>query len=34
MESSFRGLPELGYAFASRTHGMGYATEAARAAVA
>jgi RimJ/RimL family protein N-acetyltransferase len=34
MESPLRGLPELGYAFASRTHGKGYATEAARAAVA
>ena len=34
MESPLRGLPELGYAFASRTRGRGYATEAACAAVA
>jgi RimJ/RimL family protein N-acetyltransferase len=34
IESSLRGLPELGYAFRSRTHGKGYATEAARAVLA
>ncbi len=31
---SIKGEPELGYAFASRTHGKGYASEAARAVVA
>jgi RimJ/RimL family protein N-acetyltransferase len=31
---SFDGLPELGWALASRAHGKGYATEAVRAAVA
>lgn len=34
LESDLKGLPELGYAFASRVHGMGYATEAALAALA
>jgi RimJ/RimL family protein N-acetyltransferase len=34
LESPVRELPELGYAFSSRTHGKGYATEAARAALA
>jgi len=31
---SMRGVPELGYVFAARAHGKGYATEAARAVVA
>src|SRR5260370_24433802 len=31
---SLHGIPELGWAFASRMHGKGYATEAVRAAVA
>jgi RimJ/RimL family protein N-acetyltransferase len=34
LESPLREVPELGYAFSSRTHGKGYATEAARAALA
>lgn len=34
MESPLRGVPELGYAFTSQSHGRGYATEAARAALA
>ena len=34
LESPLVGLPELGYAFSSRTNGRGYATEAARAALA
>lgn len=33
MVSALGGMPELGYAFASRVHGRGYATEAARAAL-
>lgn len=33
MESPLRNVPELGYAFSSRIHGKGYATEAARAAL-
>jgi RimJ/RimL family protein N-acetyltransferase len=32
--ASMRGVPELGWALASRLHGKGYATEAVRAAVA
>jgi RimJ/RimL family protein N-acetyltransferase len=31
---SFHGIPELGWVLASRVHGMGYATEAVRAAIA
>jgi RimJ/RimL family protein N-acetyltransferase len=31
---SMRDVPELGYVFAARAHGKGYATEAARAVVA
>ena len=31
---SLQGLPELGWVLASRIHGQGYATEAARAAIA
>jgi len=34
MESPWRDVPELGYALSSRAHGKGYATEAARAALA
>lgn len=34
IEASAKGVPELGWALASRVHGMGYATEAVRAAVA
>jgi len=30
---SLQGLPELGWVLASRVHGQGYATEAARAAI-
>jgi RimJ/RimL family protein N-acetyltransferase len=33
-EPSLRGVPEIGWAFASQFHGKGYATEAVRAAVA
>ena len=33
METPLRDVPELGYAFSSQTHGKGYATEAARAAL-
>lgn len=33
LESPLREVPELGYAFCSRAHGKGYATEAARAAL-
>jgi RimJ/RimL family protein N-acetyltransferase len=33
MEPSLQGLPELGWVLASRVHGQGYATEAARAAI-
>lgn len=33
LESPLRDVPELGYAFCSRIHGKGYATEAARAAL-
>jgi len=31
---SIKGKPELGYAFSAKAHGKGYASEAARAAVA
>jgi len=34
MEPSFDGMPEMGWAFVSRVHGKGYATEAVRAAAA
>jgi RimJ/RimL family protein N-acetyltransferase len=34
IEPSLRGVPELGWALASRAHGEGYATEAVCAAVA
>jgi RimJ/RimL family protein N-acetyltransferase len=34
MEPSIKGLPELGWVLTSRAHGKGYATEAARAALA
>ncbi len=34
IESPLKGLPELGYAFASQAQGKGYATEAALAALA
>ncbi len=33
MKPSLQGLPELGWVLASRVHGRGYATEAARAAI-
>jgi len=33
-EPSIRGLPEIGWVLASQMHGKGYATEAARAALA
>lgn len=34
IEPALDGMPELGWVLASRAHGRGYATEAARAAVA
>ena len=34
LEPSLDGVPELGWIFSSRVHGRGYATEAARAALA
>jgi RimJ/RimL family protein N-acetyltransferase len=34
LEPSLKGVPEIGWALASRVHGRGYATEAVRAAVA
>ena len=34
IEPSIDGLPEMGWAFVSRMHGKGYATEAVRAAAA
>ena len=34
IEPSLQGLPELGWVLASHAHGKGYATEAARAAIA
>jgi RimJ/RimL family protein N-acetyltransferase len=34
IEPSLRGVPELGWVLATRVHGKGYATEAARAAIA
>ena len=33
IEPSIKGTPELGWALASRVHGKGYATEAARASI-
>ncbi|HKW64724.1 MAG TPA: GNAT family N-acetyltransferase [Candidatus Acidoferrum sp.] len=33
IKPSLQGLPELGWVLASRVHGQGYATEAARAAI-
>ncbi len=33
LEPSLSGIPEIGWAFISRAHGRGYATEAVRAAV-
>jgi RimJ/RimL family protein N-acetyltransferase len=33
IEPSLKGLPEIGWVLASSSHGMGYATEAARAAI-
>ena len=33
IQPSLRGVPELGWVFAARVHGMGYATEAVRAAI-
>src|SRR5580692_7683980 len=34
LEPSLKGVPEIGWVLASRVHGKGYATEAARAAIA
>jgi RimJ/RimL family protein N-acetyltransferase len=34
LQPSLNGVPEIGWALASRAHGRGYATEAVRAAVA
>ena len=34
LQPSMAGVPELGYILCSRAHGQGYATEAARAAIA
>jgi len=34
IEPSLKGVPEIGWVFATRVHGKGYATEAARAALA
>jgi len=34
LEPSFKDIPEIGWVFASQSHGKGYATEAARAAIA
>jgi RimJ/RimL family protein N-acetyltransferase len=34
IEPSIKGMPELGWALASRVHGKGYATEAVRAVLA
>lgn len=34
LESPLRDAPEIGWVFAARHHGRGYATEAARAAIA
>ena len=34
IEPSLKGVPEIGWVFASRGHGKGYATEAARAVTA
>ena len=34
MEPSLKGVPEIGWVLATRAHGKGYATEAARAAMA
>jgi RimJ/RimL family protein N-acetyltransferase len=33
IEPSLKGVPEIGWVLASSSHGMGYATEAARAAI-
>ena len=34
IEPSLKGMPEIGWVFASQAHGRGYATEAIRAAIA
>jgi RimJ/RimL family protein N-acetyltransferase len=34
LEPSLKGVPEIGWVFASQAHGKGYATEAVRGAVA
>ena len=34
MQPSLKGVPEIGWVFTSQAHGKGYATEAARGAIA